>query len=144
MYRLLLAVFALALGTFAASAQVRPIERKPIEKRIPYVPFPLDESLRVVQLNGRPISAEVTMRISGQLRMYGFSGCNQYSADTRIRFPLMVVGPIATTRKACAPAEMAIERTFLNVLRGAQNWDFRQNRLTIKGRGGTAVFARAL
>ena len=33
---------------------------------------------------------------------------------------------------------------FLNVLRGAQTWDFRQNRLTIKGRGGTAVFARSL
>ena len=42
-------------------------------------------------------------------RVYGSSGCNQFSGAAEVRGRSMDFGPVATTRRACGPALMVQE-----------------------------------
>jgi heat shock protein HslJ len=85
-----------------------------------------------------------TIYIDGQMRMRGFDGCNLFSATAYpLRNQKLAVGPLAVARKTCDSVEA--ERGFLNVVRGAREWDMEgANILIIKGLGGTARFRRGL
>ncbi|MBO9513631.1 MAG: META domain-containing protein [Variovorax sp.] len=54
----------------------------------------------------------------------GFSGCNTFRAGYTVEGNRITVGPVATTRRACAPAVMEQERQFLAALRSTTTWDF--------------------
>ena len=54
------------------------------------------------------------------------------------------MGPIALTKKTCAPDLMNLERLFLTVLHSGPTWDLQGSTLTIKNQYGTLVFDRGL
>ncbi len=108
--------------------------------------FPVGASWTAVSVGGKPLPGErPSMVLDDQLRAKGFSGCNTFSATA---YPLaqqgFAVGPIAVTRKACEPALMTSERTFLTALRGARKWDVVEGRLVLTGVAGEIRFERAL
>lgn len=87
---------------------------------------------RVTTVDGQPPVAEITLRLGADGRLSGQAGCNGYTGSYSIdgdRFqPVAVastaagtlaVGPLASTRKACAPAVMAGEQRFLALLERA-------------------------
>lgn len=88
---------------------------------------------RVTTVDGQPPAAEITLRLGADGRLSGQAGCNGYTGSYTIdgdRFqPVAVastaagstlaVGPLASTRKACAPAVMAEEQRFLALLERA-------------------------
>lgn len=87
---------------------------------------------RVTTIDGQPPAAEITLRLGTDGRLSGQAGCNGYTGSYTVegdRFqPVAVastaagtlaVGPLASTRKACAPAVMAGEQRFLALLERA-------------------------
>lgn len=87
---------------------------------------------RVVALDGQALAATVTLRLGADGRLSGHAGCNGYTGSYTIegdRFrPVAVastaagtlaIGPLASTRRACAPALMAEEQRFLALLERA-------------------------
>lgn len=56
-----------------------------------------------------PDSAGVTLKLDGQGRAAGNSGCNRYVGSVEIGDGTMRFGPLAGTRMACPPPQMALE-----------------------------------
>lgn len=55
----------------------------------------------------------------------GFGGCNTFRAKYTVEGDRVAIGPVATTRKACASeAVMQQERQFLRTLESATTWTF--------------------
>jgi heat shock protein HslJ len=87
---------------------------------------------QVVAIDGQAPAAPITLRLGADGRLAGQAGCNGFTGSYAIdgdRFqPVAVastaagslaVGPLASTRKACAPAVMADEQRFLALLERA-------------------------
>lgn len=82
-------------------------------------------------------------------RVSGSAGCNLYSASIGADEGEGVsVGPVAATRRACAPEVMRDEQTYLARLSGTTRFGFVAGRLVLsyrEGQGfGTLLFAREL
>jgi heat shock protein HslJ len=87
-----------------------------------------------------------TIYIDKQMRLKGFDGCNMFSLTA---FPLrdqkLAIGPVAVARQVCDKPVVDAERSFLNAVRGAKEWDMEgANILIVKGLGGTVRFERGL
>ena len=82
-------------------------------------------------------------RIDAQFRGSGFSGCNTWSATMwPVRGQRFAVGPVALTKKTCAPQIMAFEKAYLAALHSAPTWDMVNGLLEVKSGAGTLSFAR--
>jgi heat shock protein HslJ len=109
--------------------------------------FPVNTNWVVDSLDGKQLwsgADRPSIYIDKQLRMKGFDGCNFFSVTA---YPLkaqkLVVGPLAIARQSCG--NVAAERSFLNAVRGAKEWDMEgANTLIVKGLGGTVRFERGL
>lgn len=107
--------------------------------------FPKDSNWTLRAMNGKPLpaGAEATMRIDAQFRGSGFSGCNTWSATMwPVRGQRFAVGPVALTKKTCAPQIMAFEKAYLATLHSAPTWDMVNGLLEVKSGAGTLSFAR--
>lgn len=107
--------------------------------------FPKDSNWTLRAMNGKPLpaGAEATLRIDGQFRGSGFSGCNTWSATMwPVRGQRFAVGPVAVTKKNCAPQVMAFEKAYLTALHNAPTWDIVNGLLEVKSGAGTLSFAR--
>ena len=106
-------LFALALLAAACAPRA---EIKPVAAVLP----PLaGTSWRAEDIAGGGIvdNAEVTAAFAAS-KVSGNAGCNSYSGTYTQTGAALKIGPLATTRRACAPALMDIESKFLGVLNG--------------------------
>ncbi|MDB5731217.1 MAG: protein of unknown function Meta and HslJ [Variovorax sp.] len=105
----------------------------------------LDEPLegtpwRLVQLDGRPVAlasidsqAEPHLQFDAERRQIsGLGGCNRLSGGYRREGHALRIGPVASTRMACADtARMAVETRFVAVLEATAGFDLKGEQLTL-------------
>jgi|SRR6516164_5817554 len=111
--------------------------------------FPVSVNWVADSLDGKQLWSGIdrpTIYIDKQMRMRGFDGCNMFSVTA---YPLkeqkIAVGPLAIARQTCDKSVTDAERSFLNAVRGAKEWDMEgANILIVKGLGGTVRFERGL
>ena len=109
--------------------------------------FPLDQTWSLRELNGKPVpeGLDASLKIDGNLRGSGFTGCNSWSASLYpVKEQHLMMGPVALTKKQCAKDIMAIETGFLSALLGSPSWDLVNGDLVIKGSRGSLRLARSL
>jgi len=133
----------------AAFAGKGPQEEKEPLKPLPPLQknFPLDQTWSLKELNGKPIpnGLDASLKIDGNLRGSGFTGCNSWSATLYpVKDQHLLVGPFALTKKQCAKDVMAIEFGFLSNLTASPTWDLVNGDLVIKGPRGSMRLARSL
>ena len=147
--RLVIAICAMATATTAFAQQAQQGQRGPNrqqqeqQRREPPKPFPIGVSWTLVDINGRRPATEATLRIDSSYRGTGFSGCNTFSAaiyPTRVQ--TLVAGPLAITKRACPPAVMQFERTYLSGLYSRPAWSHVGDTLTLRTSAGVMRFRR--
>jgi heat shock protein HslJ len=109
--------------------------------------FPLDQTWSLKELNGKPVPSglDASLKIDGNLRGTGFTGCNSWSATLYpVKDQHLMVGPFALTKKQCPKDVMQIEIGFLSTLIGNPTWDLVNGDLVIKGPRGSLRLARSL
>jgi heat shock protein HslJ len=109
--------------------------------------FPLDQTWSLRELNGKEVPSELdaSLKIDGNLRGSGFTGCNSWSATLYpVKDQHLMVGPFALTKKQCPKDVMAIEFGFLTSLLGQPSWDLVNGDLVIKGPRGSLRLVRSL
>jgi len=109
--------------------------------------FPLDQTWSLRELNGKPVPSglDASLKIDGNLRGSGFTGCNSWSATLYpVKDQHLMVGPFALTKKQCPKDVMAIEFGFLSGLLGSPTWDLVNGDLVIKGPRGSMRLVRSL
>ena len=67
-----------------------------------------------------PEDMAVTLEFEGADRVYGRSGLNRYSGPIGVADGRLTIGPRATTRMACPPAQIAMAEKFLAALADAR------------------------
>ena len=78
---------------------------------------------QATHLNGIPVQDApkdglvLSFKSGGEVA--GNSGCNQFAGSYSGKFDEIAFGPLATTRKACVPAVMTLEQTFLKSIGSA-------------------------
>ena len=89
---------------------------------------------------GQPVPDDiaVTLEFAAADRIGGRSGCNRYTGPIREVGGRLEVGPLATTRMACPPPQMAMETAFLAALTGAQRLRRDNGALVVEPAGGGA------
>jgi len=99
---------------------------------------------RLVEVDGdRPAGAEATVSFDADGRVFGTSGCNRFTGPYEFGADgALTLGALASTRMACAPPAMALERRVLDVLSTLTGADVAGIRLTLRGADGTLVFER--
>lgn len=150
--RCLILAFGASLAASSALAQQQPQgqraaqtrqQQQEQQRREPPKQFPVGASWTLMDIGGRRAPTEATLRIDSQFRGAGFAGCNTFSAAMYpARGQTIVAGPLAITKRACAPAVMQFERTFLTGLYSQPQWDLVGDVLTLKTRVGVMRFRR--
>jgi heat shock protein HslJ len=137
-----MAAYAAQKGPQSDEDQGPPKPLPPMQKN-----FPLDQTWSLRELNGKPVPAglDVSLKIDGNLRGSGFTGCNSWSATVYpVKEQHLAVGPFALTKKQCPKDVMQLEMGFLSGLLGSPEWDLVNGDLVIKGPRGTMRLARSL
>ena len=80
-------------------------------------------------------SAPPTLRFRGG-RVEGFGGCNSFTGSYTLDGDQLVIGALAGTMMACAPAVMALETAFTRALAGTFRVEAREGRLALSGSAG--------
>ena len=82
----------------------------------------------------------VTATFTGDGKVSGFSGCNQYSGSyTTSGGSISISRPVATTLMACGPAPTLLERVYLKALTSARRYAITGSKLTLKSKLGLPV-----
>jgi heat shock protein HslJ len=139
------AIAAIAALGFSGQALAEDPPPKPIGPA--FKNFPLDQtwSLRTLNDKAIPSGLDVSLKIDGNLRGSGYTGCNSWSASLYpVKDQKLLMGPIAITKKQCDKDIMAVETGFLGVLLGNPAWDLVNGELVIKGARGALHFDRSL
>ncbi len=148
-FALAAAALSLAAPAFAgpASGPVNEEDSKP--KPLPPLQknFPVDQTWALKELNGKPVppGTDASLKIDGNLRGSGFSGCNAWSATLYpVKDQHLMAGGFALTKKQCSKDLMILENSFLSTLIGNPTWDLVNGDLVIKGPRGSARLSRSL
>src|SRR5260370_12552240 len=101
--RAAVALFAAAFATLA-SAQMRDKDEeiKPLPPTAKQ--FPLDQTWSLRDINDKPVPTglDASLKIDGNLRGSGYTGCNSWSATLYpVKEQHLLVGPFALTKKHC-------------------------------------------
>ena len=140
-------LFAAALATLALAQMRQPGDDAPPKPLPPQQKnFPLDQTWSLRDINDKPVPAglDASLKIDGNLRGSGYTGCNSWSATLYpVKDQHLLLGPYALTKKQCAKDVMAVEFGFLSALTGSPTWDLVNGDLVIKGPEGI-VAARPL
>jgi len=80
-------------------------------------------------------------------KVVGFGGCNRYTGPLKETSPGQIsVGPLASTKMACPPAEMELEDKFTARMNKVKSYTFRAGQLALtwgdKQGGGVLVFSK--
>lgn len=109
-------------------------------------PVPLaGTAWRPVPFSGQAGSPEnpVFIAFEGGDRVSGFAGCNRFTGSYQQNGGTLVIGPLATTRMACAPDVMEREQWFLKSLRQTRRIAVTAGELMLKALPDT-VFLRLM
>lgn len=151
-------LFGGLIAACVAGCGLMPIDAAMAARRAPAAPaasptpayekeFPKNATWRLIEFNGKPLPAgiDASLTIDTSLRGAGSSGCNTWSATMYpVRGQHLAVGPVALTKKSCAPAVMAFERAYLTAIHAGPTWDEVNGYLVVKSAAGTCKFARGL
>jgi heat shock protein HslJ len=83
-----------------------------------------------------PAESVITAVFSPEGFVSGFSGCNQYNASYTLQENQITLGPLATTRMACATG-METEQAYLQALATATQFEISGQTLTMTNNEGT-------
>jgi heat shock protein HslJ len=91
-----------------------------------------------------PDGVDLTARFAMDGTVSGLAGCNTFRGPYAISEHTVTIGPLATTRKACADAVMSIEQIYLADLQAAVTMELRATHLQFRDRTGATqvVFIR--
>ena len=86
----------------------------------------------------------ITLQISDQNRISGFSGCNRYFAPvSQFSGNTIRLGAIGSTKRACADGNSnRLEHNYLNALGNVSNYQRSGNRLVLEGNGTSLTFLK--
>jgi heat shock protein HslJ len=96
---------------------------------------------RLVDLDGQPVAARVTLDLSVPGQLSGRAPCNRYAGRYDGGLPDFRPGPLRATKMACD--DLALEGAFLGALSAVTLAEVVGERLVLTGGGGQIVFARA-
>ncbi|WMS40809.1 META domain-containing protein [Acuticoccus sp. MNP-M23] len=104
------------------------------------VGYLIDETFRVVTIEGNPAAAEQTLAFAVDGTVRGSTGCNTFSTGIRVDGHEMSIGNPRLTRRACPAPLMDAERAFLDALAkvGAFEIELDDNRLILFDTAGVA------
>ena len=88
-------------------------------------------------LPGVEIPAETSLSVTfegGQVS--GFSGCNTFQGTYALKGESLSIGPLATTRMACAEPVMQVESAYLEALGSTSAWAVEGGQLVLLGADG--------
>jgi len=111
---LLLALLLLAITGFANATEVNVTE------------FELtDTEWWVEDIDGKGVTdmSHTTLQFLEQGRVTGDTGCNRYGGSTEVSGTSISFGPMAGTRKACAPPLMDQEMKFYQAVAKVVSWE---------------------
>lgn len=83
-------------------------------------------------------SQPVTARFEGG-RVTGFSGCNRFTGSYTTEEGRLIIGQLAGTMMACAPAAMAIEKAFKQAFSGTLRYAVTDGTLNLTADSGTTL-----
>jgi heat shock protein HslJ len=69
----------------------------------------------------------------------GFAGCNRFRGTYTFDGGALTLGPLATTRMACPPEKMEIERKVLQILQAAKSAEASHKTLIVKDATGAVL-----
>ncbi len=93
----------------------------------------MTEKWFLTTLNNTPYQGpRITLQISADNRVSGFSGCNRYFASgVEVRGDQLKFGSVGSTRKLCVDKSTQLERQYLEALRGVTHFNKSKNRLVL-------------
>ncbi len=86
-----------------------------------------------------PEDMQVFLQFRGEGRLQGHGGCNSLAGSYSAAGGRLSLGPLATTRKSCAPPVDAAERRLLAALERARGYRRERIRLTLLDAAGRPV-----
>jgi putative lipoprotein len=99
---------------------------------------------RVVSIGATalPTDGSPTLEVADG-RVFGHSGCNRYSGSLTINQERLLVGPLISTKMACAPDVMLAEQDLLNALQTVTTASVSEDGLLVlSGEDGPKLSAR--
>lgn len=92
-------------------------------------------------IGGEPVAGDkpVTLSISLDRRIGGRSACNSYFAEATIEDKVLVFGPLAATRMACAPKVMAEESRYFAALAAVTSYELAGDSLRLLDAAGVPL-----
>ena len=91
-----------------------------------------------------PAQPAVSLLFAPEGRAVGSGGCNRFTGGARIEGSTLALGPLASTRMACAPPQGPQEDRYLQALNAVRRYEIVEGRLHLLDANGAvlAVFAR--
>ncbi|QDZ11140.1 META domain-containing protein [Devosia ginsengisoli] len=121
-----------------------PPPHDPPEQVLPPVEAPnplLDVVWTLTSIGSDPVLADtaVTFSIAADHRAGGNGGCNNYFTEASFEGPPLSFGPVAGTRRACAPDIMTQEARFFAALAATRGYELAGNGLQLVDAAGVAL-----
>jgi|GEM_PF-833572 len=82
---------------------------------------------------------EAGMILYSDGRIAGFTGCNRFMGKYQLTTSRFVIGPLATTKKACAQVDTSLEQPFLQLLQTVERFSIKNRILTFYDDAGRPV-----
>lgn len=96
---------------------------------------------RVEDIQGRsaPDNVQTTLSVAADGAAAGSTGCNRFRGQAVVDGAALRFGPLATTRRACAPAVADQEKKFLRALERVRFARFDGSRLLLLSKSGAIL-----
>jgi len=91
-----------------------------------------------VGADGKTVSAIGASATFSSGKVTGNSGCNDYTASYTLAGEKLTIGQVASTTKACGPAETVLETAYLAALGKVASYSIAGETLELRTSGGTA------
>lgn len=93
------------------------------------------------EIAGAPVAEGVVswMTLTAEGRAQGQGGCNGFTGGYRVEGAALGFGPLAATRRACPPAQMAQEAGFFAALGATRGFRIEAGALLLLDEGGAPV-----
>lgn len=88
---------------------------------------------------GAPDNVQTTLSVSADGAAAGSTGCNRFRGQAVVDGATLRFGPLATTRRACAPAVADQEKKFLRALERVRFARFDGSRLLLLSKSGAIL-----
>jgi heat shock protein HslJ len=121
-------------GTGGASGSAGDLRELPLEGTRWHVDTLVDGQVA----SSVPAGARATVAFSGGTATVA-TGCNTGSATYQVSGAAITIGPLAVTRRACAPEVMRLERAVLAVLDGTITYRIGSDRLSLDHPSGQGL-----